>query len=377
MKINKAKLLVGTLAIAAVAATVGSISGTVAWFQYSTRVTAAYEGATAHCTENLQIRLYQPAVAEEDDGDHVYDKPGEHAAIPAVSSEWKQDLLSTDITTFLSNANVRGTTAANKLTPVTSGKLAADTVPTKLYKNPIYQYAATSSWGEADATDYIDLPLQFRVLDVNGNSTTETYLAKKIYLSDITFAAKVAAKDISSALRVVVDNGAADATAFKQTFSKDGTAVTVGGNLDLNNDKVIDKVEGYEWDTSRANVKYGDWDGETAEKAYSKASSVKGAAPTDVAVAKDTDPLDIKGKPLFTSSSASDTPANIAAKTDWAGIKLRIYLEGWTTLDSGVFGNATENATPTTVWDEMKVIGDADVVFRLGLRFTAEAHSTH
>ena len=90
MKINKAKLLVGTLAIASVAATVGSISGTFAWFQYSTRVTAAYSGAAAHVSENLQIRVYKPEVEESG----TQGQPGYVAHEDAIGNdEWKSDLL--------------------------------------------------------------------------------------------------------------------------------------------------------------------------------------------------------------------------------------------------------------------------------------------
>ena len=44
MKKNLSKVIVPTLAIAIGAAIAGSISGTVAWYQYSTRVNVAYLG---------------------------------------------------------------------------------------------------------------------------------------------------------------------------------------------------------------------------------------------------------------------------------------------------------------------------------------------
>ena len=371
MKINKIKLLVGTMAIAAVAATVGSISGTVAWFQYSTRSTVAYQGAQAHCSENLQVRLYQPAVPGVDNSDPVdgdYDDPGDVAPIAAVSTDWKQDLLISDIRTFLTS--VRGATAVNKLTPVTSGALAANKTAETLYRNPIYQYAATNSWGTADKSDYVELPLQFRVLDVDGDTTELTYLAKKLYITDITLAAVSGKADITTALRVSIKTAN-----FEQTFSSSGTAVPVGGNLDLNNDHQIDQTEGYEWTTTRTNVKYGDYEGDTPKTAASQAIGTKATGNSDLKVANDANAFTIIGKELITTSTFSGTSAAADAKTDWAGVTVRIYLEGWTPLTS-IQSEAAVNATPTLVWDAVKALtADNAPQFNVGMRFTAEAHN--
>ena len=63
MKINTfKKVAVSTMALAMGAALVGSISGSIAWYQYSTRSTVSYSGASAHCTESLQVRVYEDAV---------------------------------------------------------------------------------------------------------------------------------------------------------------------------------------------------------------------------------------------------------------------------------------------------------------------------
>ena len=57
MKINNKKIIVSTLALAMGAALAGSISGTVAWYQYSTRAPAEFLGVAAHCTENIELRI--------------------------------------------------------------------------------------------------------------------------------------------------------------------------------------------------------------------------------------------------------------------------------------------------------------------------------
>lgn len=317
MKINKAKIMVTTLAIAAVAATVGSISGTVAWFQYSTRVTAAYQGAAAHCTENLQIR------------------------INATGYDWDQDLTTGEIAAYLATAR---TAATNQLTPVTSGKLASGKVATKLYKNPVYQYISTSSWGEAsDAQDYIVIPLQLRVLDNDGDTTVDS-LAKKIYVTDVTMEAKdVDGKiDVTSALRVGVRAGTTEMADYA-TFATTAGNTNVYGALDLNGDGANDKGAGYDWQTAGADLVYGD-DGEVAA---ATGVGVVGAADT-VGVADDSNAFGIVGKEI--GSTTADDPLNV---------ELKIYLEGWTLLDS------------KAIWDVAKVAG---AQFNLGIRFSAEAH---
>ena len=75
MKMSKVKITVGALAVAAVASLVGSVSGTLAWYQYSTRVSAAMIGTAAKCSENLKIRIYDKALDtdSETEGVQPYD----------------------------------------------------------------------------------------------------------------------------------------------------------------------------------------------------------------------------------------------------------------------------------------------------------------
>ena len=69
MKTNsKKKIVVSALAIAMGAALVGSISGSVAWYQYSTRTTASMTATSAGTSRDLQIKLADvstPATGEE------------------------------------------------------------------------------------------------------------------------------------------------------------------------------------------------------------------------------------------------------------------------------------------------------------------------
>ena len=62
------KIIISTLALAMGAALAGSVSGTVAWFQYSTRAQAAFIGTTAHCSEALEIKANAVGATASADG---------------------------------------------------------------------------------------------------------------------------------------------------------------------------------------------------------------------------------------------------------------------------------------------------------------------
>ena len=304
MKINKAKLLVGTLAIASVAATVGSISGTVAWFQYSTRVTAAYSGAAAHVSDNLQIRLHREAanLAAEDAGYNV-----------AADAGWSADLTRAMINDYI--ANVRGANTDHNLRPVTSGNaLANGGIATSFYSTPVYQKsgAYTSNWGNAsEKSDYIVLPMQLRVLSDNGTATSFPE-GKKIYLTDLTVEGVESAtkKDISNALRVSFD------ATNDATFSVQGEDVDTHGYLDLNGDGEDDLVEGYEWQTNRGKFSYG------GDAAIEKTTKIEVAQDENGLIADDTSASDFIGKELGET-----------AATGIFDVTVRIYLEGWQKLE--------------------------------------------
>ena len=58
--INPLKLIIGVLGLSSVAALVGSISGTVAWYAYSTRALVSYTGTSAQSSAQLQIGIKSP-----------------------------------------------------------------------------------------------------------------------------------------------------------------------------------------------------------------------------------------------------------------------------------------------------------------------------
>ncbi len=238
------KIIVSTLALAMGAALAGSVSGTVAWYQYSTRATTSYIGSSAKCGENLQISL---------DG-----------------TNFKSELLISD---FASKA--RADKKGTALLPITFGAgqvvgetAAADpaltaTVP---YQHPKYQNFAYGTWGTADANSYLQYDLYFRVLDVDGAAAADAnYLAKNIYFEDLTLnftptGTPANANAFKDALRIQFDQVSGTGAKRILLSNTARTSLKLGGKLDLNGDTIDDKVKGYVFgDTdTRADGVYGD-----------------------------------------------------------------------------------------------------------------------
>lgn len=218
------KILIPVASLVSAAALVGSVSGAFAWFQYSTRTTAAFTGASAHCSENIEISV---------DG-----------------TTWHKDLTTATINSYLTTTMGRADAA---LRPVTTGEHAKDAPLGDLYKNPIYQYEDMEEWDKASADyEYIEFPIYLRVLDINGG-TDGRLLEKNIYLTDVTIKEKAVANkaDISDAIRVHYHTASED-----RLISTHGNDVESHGKLDLNNDGTLDRSTGYEWDTTHE-IDYG------------------------------------------------------------------------------------------------------------------------
>ena len=298
MKTNLfSKVAVTMMTVALGAGVVGSISGTVAWFQYSTRSTVAFTGASTHCTENLQIRLYKSGQGADVGWASDLNSDTIKTALQAVEGKYFAPSASsgTDVTIakatfltqlahggeykftydgakwFFNGAEVSlatyGITAPTSpaaggyilvisdawdtVRPVTSGELAEGAIAGDLYRNPVYQYPSMSSWKKAKTSDFVTIPLELRVKDVDGE-TSVSALAKNIYISKIDMALKAVdgKEDITSALRVAVRASADDGAHWSDygTFSKDGLAVDTYGKLDLNQDTALDTFGDFAWD---------------------------------------------------------------------------------------------------------------------------------
>lgn len=321
MKTNKKNIIIPALMMAVGLGLVGSISGTVAWYQYSTRVTTSYIGASAKCTESLQISLTGE--------DNAYVSELKTADIKAAATE---------------NCNGEAfqpvTSAAAHATAVVSG------AQSYAYKgHPMYQNFEYSTWQDAPVNSYLQYDLYFRVLDVDGaEAGQEAYIAKKLYFEDfvINFTGNAGASETAfkDALRFQFDqiNGSASSILLSNTAR---SSMKLGGKLDLNGDGNFDKTHAYEWQDATETV-YGD---ESLVQTTAAIADYKGTLTNGKLVAGSNE--------LGTTVAAA---SGAYAKASALHFKVTMWLEGW---------DATGTTAATSIWDAIDYIGS----FQIGMTF--------
>lgn len=289
MKFNK-KITVTALSTVLGLGLVGSISGAVAWYQYSTRATTSIIGTSTGNGGTLQIK-----------------KVG--------SENWARDLNTTDLT---------GGTPFAGFAPVTfggfDGTVDTNTLPAKAYKEPSRQDTQpaswTTGWKEAVAnTDYVQYSINLQALELTENATDGAAdykrVAKDVYLSNIVLEdvenESTRNPQIINSIRVhiaVTDSQGSRAYLLSVAdLSSEG--LKTFGNLDLDGDGADDTVGAYEWDKTETKIIYGEND--TYLKSLASSSIIGDEHP----IAK--------------------TPADDSSETT---ITVTIWSEGWSLLDS-------------------------------------------
>lgn len=273
------KILVSALALAMGAGLAGSISGTMAWYQYATRAQVSYIGTTAHCSELLQISV---------DG----------------GTNWKNEFKTSDLS---GNTTASGT----HFVPVTSGPVAMDENVGTFYSNPIYQISGPNynTWQQAEDTNYLQFTIKFRVADVNENGVNDL-LDKEIFLLDLTLLDEDDG-DLADALRVHFH------TSDDENFliAKDTDSTDTNGQLDLNGDTQADKTAAYEWESGSV-ITYGNG----SQTSYTPADLIA-----------DDDNGDLSG----------GVPLGETAGGDDFSITVTIWLEGWQELGGSTIWDNT------------------------------------
>ena len=256
MKLNK-KFITSGMVTAVTCALVGSITGTFAWYGYSTRGTAAVTGTVVKEAANLQLGI----VGADEVGN--LKKEGNIAW-----SNMGGGLNQSDIRAYLNSKGY----ASNKMRPTTSGQTEkteqvvnpefnpnlpisannpyyideTSNLDLTIREMPIYQYNAL---GEADKNDYIVLPLAIRVDNLEGGYRQNT----NIYVSDVDFT-ELNGKNTNLAKAMRIDfrtwNTGNEAEAEHKilnvgTTEAEGTT-SLGGLLDLNRDGYVD-VDGVDY----------------------------------------------------------------------------------------------------------------------------------
>ena len=305
------KLVVASLALLTGAAVAGSVTSTVAWFQYAVRAQIAYTGTTSHCTKMLRISA--------DDG-----------------ATWGNDINLSSL-------------SENPFTPITTGAQLKDAnLPATFYAQPNYRQGSYDHWLIASNESYAQFTILVKVNDVDGTNNP-AQLANDVYLTDITIqdASTDGAPDLSDALRVHVSTSANK----NFLFAKSVTSTAVGGYLDINCDNKYDT--GYEWDTEP--IVYGQ-EGAVQTSYLANDSSI---------IASEDRYGAITGGTSIGSTSTSG----------YLTVTVTIWLEGWALLEYGAdYSIAGEriNKTNTQIWDSRTYINKK---FNVGLTFGVDLHS--
>ena len=321
------KIIIPAAMLAVGVALVGSVSSTLAWYQYSTKAQAAYVGTSVGQSENLEIKK--------------------------ADGTWASNLLVSDIQDLISAQATEANVGTNMspITPAINGNLAeTSNLPTNFFNSVETGVAGYATYGERYATkaNYVEFTLNIRYRKTNYATDPNTgepnsYLDKNLKLVDLTIIDEAgtagAEKDLYKAVRVHFAT-----TSNKSLFlsDKSSNAATIQtntyGKLDTDNDHILDKGWAYEWQNAEEIV-YGA--NGSAQTAYN---------------ANAIDP-----------SSGHIIGILPSSEGNGLAVKVTIWLEGWQKLSGIPSGNADTGSS--AMWDPAVY---ARKNFKIGMRFQAE-----
>lgn len=287
MKIKRKSIIIPAFALLIGASLAGSITGTLAWYQYSTRTNAAYVGMSGGKNGNLQMRF--------DDNE-----------------DWTTRITFTETATYLGDIGT-------EMAPVTPGAALAnnEALPQTMKAHPVYGKGPYTSWLDANEKMYVSFPLQLRFIELEGDIKTPID-GKKIYLSELYIEPHAGeTDDITNAIRVHISND--DANTYS-LISKLGEEISVGGSLDLDGDDLPDKAY-------PENDKYGFAGGELLPVTYGTNNA------TQVAYSVD----DVCPTLNDDGSFNENDDAYLVLGTTASGVlnlTVTIWVEGWQELDN-------------------------------------------
>ncbi len=352
MKTMTRRALVCLMSVGLVAAFAGTISGSIAWYAYSTRATASYSGTSVAESVQLQIGLVssQDFTVDDDNNDLGFNLTIEDVEGQTYKYYWAEagsGFNSAAIKAFLEK---QGTYAVDELKPVTSRAYTGSSF--SLYRSLI---AGNTNYYAAETDAYSHIPFVFRIIDGNGDYA----LNADIWLTDATVAASGENERIREGIRIYFDQGSND---FILNPSSEATEVgytKVAGPLDLNVDGVYDYSDTTE-------IMYGDYTntpvvkgvytgdnhltdstvfddvnqtGQTAKSTF-VAEHLKGNSYYDTAAVTACAPKTAKYETLSTIAPVDDGSGNLSggkpltrtnndSTSGIARLDATIYLEGW------------------------------------------------
>ena len=310
-------LVIASLTALVGASLAGTITSTLAWFQYATSAQVAYTGTTSHCSKLLKI---------SSDG----------------GSSWGSDIV-------LSDSN---------FAPITTGTQSKNAaLPENFYVQPNKKQGAYSNWSTASADVYAQYTILVKVNDV---SETSPQLQNDVYLTDVTIMDASASLDLSDAIRVHVATTYGSDQHKYFLFAKSVEQTAVGGYLDIDNDGAYD-TSGYEWDSDK--IIYGDAT-DNGDGTCTPAYQTSYLADDSSVIAG----LTAKGDIDTTTGTSIGTTS--ASNGQYLQVTVTIWLEGWAILQYGALGNA--QGANKQVWNSAKYTSKD---FHVGLTFGVKLHS--
>ena len=313
MKLNK-RIIVPALALLAGASLAGSVTGTIAWYQYSTRANASYIGTSAGTVGNLQIRLpggewenqirtddvlayltaqgigqeVEPVtpgnldkddslkeakwqqlavatsgtVAPDDgdgaDGDYYFDS-NESKLYKKDAGAWAED----DSLDIAASAPV-SPSVGDKYFNSSDNKIYERSLVAKdFYLNPRFGVANYENWLKANESHYVKIPFQLRFIEGDEAHLTaqNVYLSKLLIQKDTLKDADHADHgDLSDAVRVhfsVYEEGDEE-NAVNRLVSKQGGTTHTHGKLRIGNGSDFDRAysDGDDWGFEGSEYEY-------------------------------------------------------------------------------------------------------------------------
>ncbi len=228
-KINPLKFVIGILGLSTVAALVGSISGTIAWYAYSTRALVSYTGTSVQSTTQLQIGIKSDVEVDfttnaELIEDITFDGDPNHYYFMRVGSG---GLPAAIINDYLSTKGY----ATNVLEPLSSyGYTTGQNI--NLRNRPTTNKPSDDPT-VAEITKYVEIPFVFRVYAANA-STASFVADRDVFLSGAQAIAapnlegKTDGNEIHNSIRLYIDRTNGDNYILNPSSATNGRTKVAG-----------------------------------------------------------------------------------------------------------------------------------------------------
>ena len=240
------------------AAFAGTISGSIAWYAYTTRTTILYTGTSVSEYVQLQIGLVSEVDFTVDEGGHDRGFNLEIEDVPGQTYDYYWAKAGSGFSYEIIQAFLK---AENKyspdlLKPVTTR--AYDGSSFNLYRapvsgtpllepNPLLDPSYDPAYAPTDS--YSHLPFVFRIIDANGNRTRNA----NIWITNAEVAASGENENIREAVRLYFSEGPNEFLLNPTSQLDTAGHTNVGGLLDLNVDGA------YDTDDEGKELLYGSW----------------------------------------------------------------------------------------------------------------------